>query len=112
MLAASAAGATSATAADDASGGGVEGAIIRSDSVRAIAENIGIENLDAALAEAVAAEVEYRLRQITQDALKFANHCYRDKLLVQDVDSALRLRNVPVCVLCSGRFTAPLIKVR
>lgn len=41
----------------------------------------------------LAPDAEYRIRQLIQDALKFMRHSKRNRLLTDDVNSALRLRN-------------------
>jgi transcription initiation factor TFIID subunit 6 len=38
--------------------------------------------------------VEYRLREVIQDACKFMRHSKRAQLSTEDVNSSLRLRNV------------------
>ncbi|MEW5310601.1 MAG: hypothetical protein WDW38_002384 [Sanguina aurantia] len=62
-------------------------------SIQAIAQSINVKLADEA-AKALAPDVEYRLREIIQDSLKFARHSCRTKLTTNDVISALRLRNV------------------
>ncbi|KAG2429868.1 hypothetical protein HXX76_010648 [Chlamydomonas incerta] len=63
-------------------------------SVRAIALSVDVTYLTEEAAKALAPDVEYRLREVIQDALKFARHSKRTKLTTQDVNDALRLRNI------------------
>ncbi len=42
----------------------------------------------------LASDAEYRLREIIQDAVKFMKHSKRRRLLPDDINAALRLRNV------------------
>eukprot|EP00740_Mantoniella_antarctica_P007300 CAMPEP_0181350554 /NCGR_PEP_ID=MMETSP1106-20121128/1324_1 /TAXON_ID=81844 /ORGANISM="Mantoniella antarctica, Strain SL-175" /LENGTH=503 /DNA_ID=CAMNT_0023463027 /DNA_START=148 /DNA_END=1656 /DNA_ORIENTATION=- len=63
-------------------------------SVKVIAETVGIENLSDEVARALAPDVEYRLREVIQDACKFMRHSKRAQLSTEDVNSSLRLRNV------------------
>lgn len=66
---------------------------ISGDSIKVIAETVGIANLKEEVAEALAADVEYRLRDLVQEALKFMKHGRRQTLTTDDVNFALRLRN-------------------
>ncbi|KAG1668853.1 hypothetical protein FOA52_004948 [Chlamydomonas sp. UWO 241] len=63
-------------------------------SIQAIAHSIDITRLSDEAAKALSPDVDYRLREIIQDAKKFARHGRRTKLTVEDINSALRLRNV------------------
>ncbi|KAI0567168.1 TATA box binding protein associated factor (TAF) [Gracilaria domingensis] len=42
----------------------------------------------------LAHDIEYRIREIVQDAMKFMKHSKRNKLTTNDINAALRLRNV------------------
>ena len=44
-------------------------------------------------ARALAPDLDYRLREIIQDAQKFARHAKRTKLTTEDINNALRIRN-------------------
>ncbi|CAH7683465.1 TATA box binding protein associated factor-domain-containing protein [Phakopsora pachyrhizi] len=63
-------------------------------SVRDVAESLGLSNLSDEAASALAADVEFRLNQIIEESLKFMRHSKRTILLVEDVDYALRAKNV------------------
>ena len=76
---------------------------ISSDSIKVIAETVGIANLKDEVAETLASDVEYRLRDIVQEALKFMKHGRRDTLSTDDINFALRLRNAePLYGFASG----------
>lgn len=60
------------------------------------AQTMGLEyTLDDKLADEIAADASYRVRQLIQDALKFTSHSTRDCLSTADIDNALALRNIP-----------------
>ncbi|GLC67259.1 hypothetical protein PLESTF_000534400 [Pleodorina starrii] len=63
-------------------------------AVKAIALSVDVTHLTEEAAKALAPDVEYRLREVIQDALKFARHCKRTKLTTQDINNAMRLRNI------------------
>eukprot|EP01102_Stenamoeba_stenopodia_P017977 TRINITY_DN652_c0_g1_i2.p1 TRINITY_DN652_c0_g1~~TRINITY_DN652_c0_g1_i2.p1 ORF type:complete len:498 (-),score=138.83 TRINITY_DN652_c0_g1_i2:28-1521(-) len=68
--------------------------VLPKESVKILAETVGIGNLNDEIAAALAADVEYRLREIAQEAMKFMRHSKREKLTPEDINNALRLRNV------------------
>lgn len=82
------------------------------DTIHVIAQSIGISNLQDDVAAALAPDVEYRMREIMQEAIKCMRHSKRSILTTDDVDSALRLRNVePLYGFASGdplRFRRPV----
>ena len=59
-------------------------------SVLAVARSLGIRNLDEALADKLAPDVEYYIREVIQDAAKFMRHAKRRTFLREDVNNALR----------------------
>jgi transcription initiation factor TFIID subunit 6 len=70
-----------------------------------IAESVGIPNLKDDVATSLAQDVEYRIHEIVQEAMKFMRHGKRTKLTVDDINNALRVRNVEVlCLLFSFAF--------
>ena len=76
---------------------------ISGDSIKVIAETVGIANLKGEVAEALAADVEYRLRDLVQEALKFMKHGRRETLSTDDINFALRLRSAePLYGFASG----------
>ncbi|KAJ1992097.1 histone H4-like TAF Taf6, SAGA complex subunit [Dimargaris cristalligena] len=62
--------------------------------IKNISESIGILNLKDEVATALSQDVEYRIYEIIQEAAKFMRHSKRTKLLTEDIDYALRARNV------------------
>lgn len=63
--------------------------------VATVADSIAVR-VHPEACQALAHDVEYRLREVIQDALKFASRSRRSYLTTQDINSALRLRNVEV----------------
>ena len=63
-------------------------------SVSAIAETVGFDNLPDEVARALAPDVEYRLREVIQDACKFMRHSKRVQLSTEDVNSSLKMKKV------------------
>ena len=48
----------------------------------------------SAVAAALGPDIEYRLREIVQEAIKFMKHAKRERLVCSDVTLALQLHNV------------------
>uniref|UniRef100_A0ACD5ZKL3 Uncharacterized protein n=1 Tax=Avena sativa TaxID=4498 RepID=A0ACD5ZKL3_AVESA len=77
--------------------------IVPKETIEVIAQSVGIPTLPADVSAALAPDVEYRLREIMQEAIKCMRHAKRTVLTADDVDSALSLRNVePVYGFASG----------
>uniref|UniRef100_A0A0C9RR19 TSA: Wollemia nobilis Ref_Wollemi_Transcript_21826_2045 transcribed RNA sequence n=1 Tax=Wollemia nobilis TaxID=56998 RepID=A0A0C9RR19_9CONI len=68
--------------------------ILPKETIEVIAQSIGINNLSPDAAQALAPDVEYRLREIMQESIKCMRHSKRTILTTDDVNSALSLRNV------------------
>ncbi|BGP13896.1 hypothetical protein JCM10213_002536 [Rhodosporidiobolus nylandii] len=66
----------------------------KSDSVKDVAESVGIANLPDEVAAALAGDVEYRLWELIEESIKFMRHSRRTRLKVEDVDNALKVRNL------------------
>lgn len=79
-----------------ATGGVPCSAMLFVDSVKAMAESVGVSNLQDDAAKDLAEDVTYRLKCIVQDALKFMELGRRIKMNTQDIDHALKVRNVEV----------------
>lgn len=77
--------------------------IVPKETIEVIAQSIGINNLSPDAALALAPDVEYRMREIMQEAIKCMRHSRRTLLTTDDVDGAFSLRNVePVYGFASG----------
>lgn len=68
---------------------------------------MGVNNVPEDALTAIAQEVEYRARELIQDASKFARHEHRDKLLVDDLNYALKARNLEVKESCTSIYYSP-----
>ncbi|KAL1974737.1 hypothetical protein VTN31DRAFT_4941 [Thermomyces dupontii] len=64
------------------------------DNIRDVAESVGISNLSNDVTETLARDVEYRIAQVLEEALKFMRHSRRTVLTTQDISHALRVLNV------------------
>lgn len=62
--------------------------------MRDVAESVGIAQLAEPVVEELARDVDYRLAQVLEEALKFMRHGRRTTLNTQDVSHALRVLNV------------------
>lgn len=77
-----------------ADNGDLERHLLSVDSIKMAGEAIGIANLNDDAAVKVSEDLEYRLKEIVQDACKFMRHSKRKKLVCNDLDMALKLKNV------------------
>ncbi|KAK2079320.1 hypothetical protein QBZ16_003011 [Prototheca wickerhamii] len=68
------------------------GSAVSPEFVATVASSIAV-GVHPEACQALAHDVEYRLREVIQDALKFASRSRRSYLTTEDVNSALRLRN-------------------
>ena len=64
------------------------------ENVTDVAESVGITSLNREVAEHLARDVEYRISQVLEEALKFMRHSRRTLLTTQDVAQALRVLDV------------------
>ncbi|KAJ4826021.1 hypothetical protein Tsubulata_023013 [Turnera subulata] len=77
--------------------------LVPKEAIEVIAQSIGITNLSPEVSLSLAPDVEYRVREIMQEAIKCMRHARRTTLTADDVDSALSLRNVePIYGFASG----------
>ncbi|KAK3707675.1 histone H4-like TAF Taf6, SAGA complex subunit [Vermiconidia calcicola] len=59
-----------------------------------VAESIGITSLNRDVIDHLARDVEFRMSQVLEEALKFMRHAKRTTLTTQDISQALRLLEV------------------
>lgn len=64
------------------------------DNVRDVAESVGIAALADNVVDELARDVDFRLAQVLEEALKFMRHGKRTTLSTQDVSNALKVLNV------------------
>jgi len=64
------------------------------DTVKDVAESVGIINLNKDVNQALCRDVEYRISQVLQEALKFMKHARRTILWSQDIAQALRVLDI------------------
>lgn len=64
------------------------------DSLKTMAESIGISNLSEDASRLLAEEVNNRLKSILGEAVKFCAHSKRKKLIGSDIDFALKIKNI------------------
>lgn len=64
------------------------------DTVKDVAESVGIINLNKDVNAALCRDVEYRISQVLEEALKFMRHARRTILWSQDIAQALRVLDV------------------
>ena len=65
-------------------------------TVQSIANSLDITRISDDAAKALAPDVEYRLREVIQEALKCMRHSRRTVLTAHDVAQALRIQNIEV----------------
>ncbi|OQR84460.1 transcription initiation factor TFIID subunit 6 [Achlya hypogyna] len=70
--------------------------VLREESIAVIGQSLGLDNLRKGCASELAPEVEFRLREIIQDAIKFQRHARRETLTTRDINHALSARNMEV----------------
>ncbi|GLD94587.1 hypothetical protein PINS_up003198 [Pythium insidiosum] len=66
--------------------------LLRGELLRVIAQSVGIEELSDACVDELLPEVELRVRQVVQDALKFRRHARHPQLTTAHVNQALQTR--------------------
>lgn len=72
------------------------GTSFSAESIKVIAESIGIGCLPDDAAKELADDISFRLKHIIQDAAKFMHHAKRTKLMNIDIDNALKIKNLEV----------------
>ena len=64
------------------------------ENIRDVAESVGIPTLNKDVSDNLARDVEYRISQVLEEALKFMRHGKRTTLTTQDISQALRVLDV------------------
>uniref|UniRef100_A0A6M2DI21 Transcription initiation factor TFIID subunit 6 n=1 Tax=Xenopsylla cheopis TaxID=163159 RepID=A0A6M2DI21_XENCH len=70
------------------------GTTLSTESMKVIAESIGVGSLPDDVAKDLSDEVSFRLKEIIQDSIKFMHHSKRQKLSTSDIDHALKIKNI------------------
>jgi transcription initiation factor TFIID subunit 6 len=70
------------------------GSSLSIESIKVIAESMGLNQLPDEAAKELADDVSFKLKQIVQDAKKFMHHSKRMKLCLADIDHSLKIRNL------------------
>lgn len=68
--------------------------LVKTDSIRDVAESLNLSGLSDAVASALASDVEYRIHQVVEEAARFMRHARRTTLTTADIDQALRVLNI------------------
>lgn len=68
--------------------------VLNPDNIRDVAESVGIASLPNDVVDNLEHDVEFRLSQVLEEALKFMRHGKRTTLSTQDVSNALRVLDV------------------
>ncbi|KAF9240277.1 TATA box binding protein associated factor-domain-containing protein [Melanogaster broomeanus] len=68
--------------------------LYKADSVKDVAESLGITNLADTVASSLASDVEYRIHQVVEAPSRYMRHARRTTLTTADIDLALRTLNI------------------
>jgi len=68
--------------------------VYKQDSIRDVAESLGITNLSDSVTSSLASDVEYRIHQVVEEASRFMRHARRTTMTTSDIDQALRVLNI------------------
>ena len=66
------------------------------DTIKDVADALGISQLSVDAAKQLAMDVEYRIQEVVQEALKFMRHSKRTVLGPMDISNALKTLNIEV----------------
>ena len=70
------------------------GSVWNPDNIKDVAESVGISALSNEVVDHLTRDVEFRIAQVLEEALKFMRHSKRTTLLTQDISQALRVLDV------------------
>lgn len=76
--------------------------VVQKESIEVIAQSIGVGNLSPDVLPSLSADIEYRVREIMQEAIKCMHHAKRTAMTSDDVDNALELRKMEPIYVASG----------
>eukprot|EP01134_Creolimax_fragrantissima_P005358 CFRG5358T1 len=68
--------------------------LLDDDTIRHVADSIGLRNINKEVCAQILPTVEAHLREIVGEAIKFQRHAQRAKFTTKDIDRALRMLNV------------------
>ncbi|KIK92430.1 hypothetical protein PAXRUDRAFT_34527 [Paxillus rubicundulus Ve08.2h10] len=68
--------------------------VYKVDSIKDVAEFLGITSLPDAVASTLASDVEYRIHQVIEEASRYMVHARRTTITTADIDLALRTLNI------------------
>ena len=74
--------------------GGTERHLLPLESIRMMAESVAIAGLNEEACKRLSEDLEYRLKEVVQNAIKFSRHGKRRRLTCSDIDNALKVKNV------------------
>ncbi|KAK4336666.1 hypothetical protein RND71_043670 [Anisodus tanguticus] len=77
------------------------------DSMKLIGESIGIPNLSDDSSRLIAEDISFRIKLILQEAEKFAGHSKRKKITTDDIDRALKIKNIEPLYGCTSSEHIP-----
>ncbi|KAI4201385.1 MAG: hypothetical protein LQ350_003304 [Teloschistes chrysophthalmus] len=64
------------------------------DNIKDVAESLGIASLNDDVLSGLSMDIECRIREVLEEALKFVRHSKRTNLTTQDISQALKVLNV------------------
>ncbi|KAF2427552.1 transcription initiation factor TFIID complex 60 kDa subunit [Tothia fuscella] len=64
------------------------------DNIRDVAESVGISSLDKEVTDALGRDVDFRVSQVLEEAIKFMRHSRRTTLHTEDISQALKVLDV------------------
>lgn len=64
------------------------------DNIKDVAESLGITSLSDEVLQGLSSDIEYRISQVLEEALKFMRHSKRSVLSTQDIAQALRVLDI------------------
>ncbi|GJZ32473.1 transcription initiation factor TFIID subunit 6-like protein [Tanacetum coccineum] len=78
--------------------------VVSKESIQVMAQSIGLSNLSPDVLPLLADDIEYRVREIMQEAIKCMHHGKRTAMTAEDVDNALQFRKMEPIYVATGNF--------